>query len=289
MDQTGQGYLCTHCDILYPKMNNIVRFIIDPPEIVSAFPEDEIESTKLVENQHFWFRIRKAIIHEILPKYLPNSSHLIDAGCGTGYLSREMKNIGFNVDCGDLSLNSLEYCATKNSGQNYYQFNVSYPLFSHEFDGYCLFDVLEHINDDITVLKNIHMSLTKEGYLFLIVPGGKAIWTDMDDFTGHYRRYSPEELKMKLESAGFHILRMSYFMSLLYPFMCILSLHSKMMKKDTNRQKNCEISQHYFWKIPSLSINNILYHIFRIEIRLIRWTDLPFGTSILCIAQKGDT
>jgi SAM-dependent methyltransferase len=68
----------------------------------------------------------------------------------------------------------------------------------------CL-NVLEHIEDDMQGLRNIHSALRREGRAIVLVPHGQEIFGTLDVALGHYRRYSHEELKGKMERAGFRV------------------------------------------------------------------------------------
>jgi glycosyltransferase involved in cell wall biosynthesis len=68
----------------------------------------------------------------------------------------------------------------------------------------CL-NVLEHIQDDMQGLRNIHSALAKDGRAIVLVPHGQEIFGTLDTALGHYRRYSHDELRQKMEQAGFRV------------------------------------------------------------------------------------
>jgi glycosyltransferase involved in cell wall biosynthesis len=74
----------------------------------------------------------------------------------------------------------------------------------------CL-NVLEHLKDDMQGLRNIHSALAKDGRAIVLVPHGQEIFGTLDTALGHYRRYSHEELKQKMEQAGFRVERILDF------------------------------------------------------------------------------
>jgi SAM-dependent methyltransferase len=74
----------------------------------------------------------------------------------------------------------------------------------------CL-NVLEHIEDDMQGLRNIHSALAKDGRAIVLVPHGQDIFGTLDAALGHYRRYSHEELRQKMEQAGFRVERILDF------------------------------------------------------------------------------
>jgi glycosyltransferase involved in cell wall biosynthesis len=68
----------------------------------------------------------------------------------------------------------------------------------------CL-NVLEHVQDDLIGLRNIHSALSPGGRAVVLVPHGQDIYGTMDEALGHFRRYSQEELKEKMRQAGFEV------------------------------------------------------------------------------------
>jgi glycosyltransferase involved in cell wall biosynthesis len=68
----------------------------------------------------------------------------------------------------------------------------------------CL-NVLEHIEHDEQTLREFAAVLPPDGHLVLLVPAMKALYGTLDEHLSHFRRYSPEELRTKLEEAGFDV------------------------------------------------------------------------------------
>ncbi|MCG2680073.1 MAG: class I SAM-dependent methyltransferase [Kiritimatiellae bacterium] len=85
-------------------------------------------------------------------------------------------------------------------------------LAGQKFDYVLCFDVLEHLHDDITALKNICeiMSATGASNLFVRVPALPLIYGKNDEAIGHYRRYTKNSLSLALATAGFEVRRIKY-------------------------------------------------------------------------------
>jgi glycosyltransferase involved in cell wall biosynthesis len=80
----------------------------------------------------------------------------------------------------------------------------------------CL-NVLEHVEDDMTGLKNIYSALVPGGHAVVLVPQGASAFGTFDEVLGHFRRYSSVELTQKMAEAGFRIDRMLEFNRATYP------------------------------------------------------------------------
>ena len=74
-----------------------------------------------------------------------------------------------------------------------------------------LFDVVEHIEDDVRFLRHLHHLLEPGGMLYLTVPAYNFLWSGADISAGHYRRYTLRALKETLKSAGFEVAFDTYF------------------------------------------------------------------------------
>jgi SAM-dependent methyltransferase len=72
-----------------------------------------------------------------------------------------------------------------------------------------MFEVAEHVEDDAALLAEVARVIRPGGHLVLSVPLGMRWWTELDRFVGHVRRYEPEELRRKVEGAGFAIERVA--------------------------------------------------------------------------------
>jgi SAM-dependent methyltransferase len=76
---------------------------------------------------------------------------------------------------------------------------------TNAFDMVMLFEVLEHIEDDVGALAHIHQMLRPNGHIALSVPAYMYRWHSGDRYAGHVRRYERDELQNKLRDAGFDV------------------------------------------------------------------------------------
>ena len=69
---------------------------------------------------------------------------------------------------------------------------------------------MEHIEDDLKIMKSFNKVLKDKGKLFLFVPAKMILWTKLDEIVGHYRRYEISKLKSLAIKTGFEIERIHY-------------------------------------------------------------------------------
>ncbi|MGD0201730.1 MAG: glycosyltransferase [Bryobacteraceae bacterium] len=88
---------------------------------------------------------------------------------------------------------------------------VDFAPFAEQMDSVACLNVLEHVKNDRVALGNIHSVLKPGGRAIILVPHGQEIFGTLDTVLGHYRRYSHQELREKLEQAGFCVERILDF------------------------------------------------------------------------------
>ena len=286
LNKTDAGFFCDRCKRKYPLIDGVFCFSDDKYDETDFFPKDAFDRLYRSENANFWFRVRNLIIGNAIKNYLPRGSKIIEVGCGTGFVSSYLKKLGYDIDCADLSIQGLNYCKKRDAGNSYYQFNLYDAIFYEHYDGACAFDVIEHIDDDNLVLQNMNKALKAGGFIFITVPANKKLWSEIDDFSKHKRRYNLAELKDKIESAGFKIMRISYFMTFLFPFIYVSRF--RFLRNTRVSKDETEIIREKASNRLNLNpiLNTIFFYIFKLETYLLDHINLPFGSSLLCVAQK---
>ena len=78
------------------------------------------------------------------------------------------------------------------------------------YSGIYTSNVLEHIDDDVEALRNIHAMLKPGGHLVIYVPAFMCLYSKLDSSIGHYRRYHKEELFEKLRKSRFEVIDSFY-------------------------------------------------------------------------------
>jgi hypothetical protein len=151
----------------------------------------------------------------------------------------------------------------------------------------CLFDVLEHIQNDKDILKTIYQITNINGFLVLTVPAYPSLWSSHDVAANHVRRYTFPGLQDRVNSAGFRIEYTTHFFTCLWPFM---KLRRMIDSWANSKISNIKIFQPSF-RSDGLAVlpvlNEIILKILAIERYLIaRRRKLFFGTSLLVVARR---
>lgn len=179
---------------------------------MNEFLEKHLKAVQISGKNDFrWSSLRKLVIPEI------NGTNVLDAGCGTGFLSLLLIQKGYNVWSVDLSEEMIRLTrrTIQDSGynSNSFQYNLeedrSLPY--HFFDTIICLDVIEHIEDDNNILSYFFELLSPGGVLILSVPAIRQIYSTRDKNMGHYRRYTRYELLLKVASSGLICKKMRYW------------------------------------------------------------------------------
>jgi SAM-dependent methyltransferase len=234
-----------------------------------------------LEAGNFWFRARNKLILWALYKYSPQLKSFLEIGCGTGFvISAVAKRFPEARLSGSEYLEEgLVYARQRVPGAGFKQMDARHIPYESELDAIGAFDVLEHIEEDEAVLQQICKALKPGGIVFITVPQHRWLWSAVDEYACHVRRYGANELHQKVCRAGFEIIRSTSFVSTLLPVMFL----SRLLKR-----RNMDMSGN---ALAELRINPILNKLFEwllnFELALIRiGVTLPVGGSRLLIARK---
>lgn len=247
----------------------------------SGFKSHYFKELSELEAGNFWFRARNRLILWSLHRYAPFMSSFLEIGCGTGFV---------------ISSISLEFPLTKLFGSEFLDEGLVYArqrvkratftqmdardiTIESAMDVIGIFDVLEHIEEDDEVLTQVHRALVPNGLIFITVPQHQWLWSAVDEYACHIRRYSAKELHHKISNNGFEILYSSSFVSLLLPAMYLSRIFNRNVP-NINMKDIAGLNVH-----PIL--NKIFDRIMRLELIIIRaGFTLPVGGSRMIVAKK---
>ena len=234
-----------------------------------------------LEAENFWFQSRNKLIMWAVKKYYPQFNSFLEIGCGTGYVLTGVakKFPGSKLFGSEIFIAGLNFAVSRLPSAVFMQLDARRIPFENEFDVIGAFDVIEHIKEDEKVLSQMYAALKPGGVMLLTVPQHAWLWSPIDEYACHQRRYSASELHNKIEFAGFRILRSTSFVSTLLPAMFLSRFFQKQMS-DENFDASSELQ-------ISPWLNNIFSFFLGIELFLIkRGINFPIGGSRLIIAKK---
>jgi SAM-dependent methyltransferase len=238
-----------------------------------------------LEDRHWWFVGRRTIFLSLLDAHLPaipsaRTRDILDVGCGTGTMVRHLGRYG-EARGADTSGEAIRFCRERGIDSVVQTSGTTLPYDEDSFDLVTALDVIEHIDDDRGTLTDLRRILRPGGHLLVSVPAYEFLWGPQDEVSEHKRRYTLKELGRRLDEAGFHTRRLTYFNTLLFPPIAAIRLLRP------HRPGRSEPKSDFRFTVPRWACRT-LAAIFGMEAALLRRVDLPFGVSILALAVKPD-
>lgn len=230
-----------------------------------------------LEDRYWWFVGRRTVALSLLRRSLSSTSdpRILDLGCGTGVVSREMGSWARVVSL-DRSDKALEYCARRNLPHLVLGDGEALPLAAESVDAVLGLDIFEHILRDDLAFAESFRSLKPGGSLVLSVPAFQSLWGPHDVALMHHRRYRASHIRRALEAAGFRVERLSYSVFFLFPVVVVVRFFEKRKAGEAKAS---------LVKLPAWA-NAALIGLQRLEASVIGAIDLPWGSSVIAVARK---
>ncbi|MBI5232772.1 MAG: class I SAM-dependent methyltransferase [Deltaproteobacteria bacterium] len=230
-----------------------------------------------VEGRHWWYAgLRTAVISELKTRLERKDTFVLDAGCGTGGVLKEIQGRCVSIGV-DLSHVALALCKKRGLERLVNGSVACLPLKDNAFDAVISLDVIYHrgVEDDILALREFRRVLKDDGLLVLNLPAYEFLRSTHDEHVHASRRYTKKEITKKLNDAGFKIERVTYRNAVLFPVVFAVRLF-----KSGTRQGKSDVE-----KVAG-PLNFMLTKVLFFETWFLKYFDLPFGSSIFCVARK---
>jgi len=181
---------------------------------------DQFQLHAEIEERHWWFRGRRAIVRRMLAEIAPPGTgrRIVDVGCGTGANIASLADAyvchGIDPSAEGIALARQRFPAVK------FTCGLAPEAFGPEerdADVLLAMDVMEHVPDDFLFASSLLAALKPGGHLLITVPADAALWSAHDEAFGHYRRYSRERLERVWCDLPVTPLLVSHAMARLYP------------------------------------------------------------------------
>jgi SAM-dependent methyltransferase len=166
----------------------------------SLVDEGQIRDLTSVEDRHWWYRERRAIIKRQLAK-IGKPGKAIEIGAAGGGNCRTLADNGWDVLATEYLEAGVEVARSR--GLNAIQADArDLPVDSESFDLVVAFDMLEHVEEDYLVTAEIMRILRPGGTALIAVPADMRLWSAHDVMSAHFRRYDRDSLTKVIEGAG---------------------------------------------------------------------------------------
>lgn len=235
-----------------------------------------------LEDRHWWFEGRRRVIREVLRRHLlPKAKRrILDVGCGTGGMFPLLMEFGA-VDGAEYSPDARERALRKFPGRRVEPCELPATLPDGTWDVVTAFDVIEHLDQPVESLKAMCARLPYDGQVVVTVPAFQFLWSQHDEANHHKRRYGRLELVSHLSEAGLKVTFSSYFNTLLFPAVAgVRALEKLLPSRFAKQHGGADLEE---TKEP---FNGLLTTLFGGERFAVGRTSLPFGVSLIAVAQR---
>lgn len=235
-----------------------------------------------VEKNHWLFRARRQLIYDLLDcqGIKPGEGKVLDVGCGSGFLVGQLQKKGYKAYGSDVSDEAIEFGRKRGTNDLSVMSGDKLDFSSSSFDTVLAVDILEHLENEVRLLREIERVLKPDGWAIIIVPAYKFLWGVQDEISHHYRRYTLGSLLETVKRfSSLSSVRMTYFNTFLFPPIAAVRIFSRLFRLK-RRESDFDLNNGL--------MNCLFYGLFRAEIFMLKYVSFPFGVSILLVLKKNE-
>lgn len=150
--------------------------------------------------RHPWERARCSFITALLSRMAP-TGQLLDVGAGDGFIARTLQRAGRDVVAVDTHYSPDDIATLSAAGVH----AVTAMPSTRVAAAALLLDVIEHVEDDVALLRGAAAAVIPGGVVVVTVPAWPRLFSAHDRALGHHRRYTPASLDAALHRAGLDV------------------------------------------------------------------------------------
>ena len=202
---------------------------------------------------------------------------VLDVGAGSGIFARQLLDAGIcqRAVCVD----------TRYPNERVEQYNDGEIRFTRKAgrvkaDIVLMMDVLEHVDDDVGLLKDYAKNLRPEDRLVITVPAFQFLWSGHDEFLEHRRRYTRRQLESAVRAANLEPMNSGYFFGLLFPIAAAQRLIDRWLLGKRLAEPRSLLS------VQSKALNTALIALHDVERKFVFPFNRIGGLSVFCVARR---
>ena len=244
-----------------------------------------LRETLRAEKRHFWYRGFRGFVRPLLAAATGNKAvRVLDVGCGTG---ANLAMLGeFGDACGfDLSVSGLMLGRSCGAHRVACATASQMPFADAAFDVVTSFDVLYCLDEETerATVAEMYRVLRPGGAAVVSVPAFDCLRGEHSVFVHERRRYTRTRLRTLLDATGFGVERMTCTNATLFVPLLATRTWQRVRGLRPRGQARSDFRQ------PPPAVNGLLAALLALEARFLELIDLPFGSTIVCLARKPQT
>ena len=224
---------------------------------------------------HWYYLSKGRVMRSFLGDF--RADEVLDVGAGSGVFSRQLLDAGIcrRAVCVDPWYPDERVEA---HGNHEIEFRRSVEQVPQRL--ILMMDVLEHVDDDVGLLREYCDRMPSDGMVLITVPAFQFLWSGHDVFLEHRRRYTATSLQAAVRAADLEVVRWRYFFGLLFPVVAALRWN------DRRRMDRGQIEPKSAIKKYPATVNRVLTLVHDLE----RIVLFPFnrlaGLTVICLARR---
>ncbi len=240
---------------------------------------EQIAEMYELESEHWWFWGKRRLMRRLLGDRLrpDRRARILDIGCGAGANALELSTCGDVTAC-DRSLDALAFVRSRGVADVVAAEAPALPFADGSFDVVTAYDVVEHIEDDLTFVRELARVLAPGGALAVHVPAWPFLWSRHDEVLEHKRRYTRRSLRRLLGETGLQLESLGWTNFTIFAPTAAVRWTRRMVGGEGDGGVDLGI-------VPA-PVNAMLRGIYRVEAALAATTGLPVGVSLAAIATR---
>lgn len=220
---------------------------------------------------HWYYRSKARAVS----RFLENTkiSTILDVGAGSGFFSKYLLASSAAKDawCVDISY-ERDFDESESGKPVHFRRSVD----AVDADLVLLMDVLEHVDDDVGLLKD-YVSKVPLGTHFLIsVPAFEFLWSEHDVYLEHKRRYRLSQIEGVAERAGLTVKQGAYYFGAVFPIAAAIRLAGNLFRKG-------EMEPESQLKLHHPAVNGLLATLSDVELPWMK-RNRAAGLTAFCLA-----
>lgn len=182
----------------------------------------------------------------------------------------------------DLTLNGLELARDRGRGPVVRASIGAIPFQDQTFDVLTCFDVFQSLPNPVehAAVREMWRLLKPGGRVILNVSALEILRGRHAALSAEVRRYTPTRLRLLLEQGGFEVERVTFVHAAVFPLILAVRLAQRWTGGDHVAPGEFDIT------VPPAPINATLTALAYLESAALRVTNMPIGSSVLCLARK---
>ena len=258
-------------------MDGIARNALLPiPNVMDPGHLDELIQ---LEDSYWWHIAKRRLVTKLVEEHFPAPNHVVEGGIGSCRNLEEFRKRGYTVTGFDIMPASVEH--GKNRGLDdvrIHDLSQPWPLEDESTGAVVLLDVLEHMEDPVTVMQHARRILKPGGGIVFTVPAYPWMFSDWDKRLGHFRRYTVAELKSQAEQADLEVTWLNRWNAFSMPAAVAVRGYQRCFPAEAERAP----------EFPRVSpfVNQTLLSLASMERWAMGKAKIPFGLSLVGVLTK---